>query len=196
MKLDVLDGQAVEALAKRLGPIDILFNAAGFVHHGTIPGECSDKDWDFSFDLNVKSMHRTIKAFLPGMLEKRKGSIVNIASAVAQKVAANRYVYTATKCAVVGLTRAVPSISSARACAATASARAPSRRRRWAIASRRWARRWAVSTRRGACSSSASRWAGSGPRRRWRRSRSISPPTSHVLHPTGSAIVADGGFTL
>ncbi len=106
VKLDVLDGQAVEALAKRLGPVDVLFNAAGFVHHGTIL-ECSDKDWDFSFDLNVKSMHRTIKAFLPGMLEKRKGSIVNIASAVAQKVAANRYVYTATKCAVVGLTRAV-----------------------------------------------------------------------------------------
>ncbi len=87
-------------------PIDVLFNAAGFVHHGTIL-ECSDKDWDFSFDLNVKSMHRTIKAFLPGMLGKRKGSIVNIASAVAQKAAANRYVYTATKCAVVGLTRAV-----------------------------------------------------------------------------------------
>jgi len=106
VKLDVLDGQAVEALAKRLGAIDVLFNAAGFVHHGTIL-ECSDKDWDFSFDLNVKSMHRTIKAFLPGMLGKRKGSIVNIASAVAQKVAANRYVYTATKCAVVGLTRAV-----------------------------------------------------------------------------------------
>ena len=84
VKLDVLDGQAVEALAKRLGPVDVLFNAAGFVHHGTIL-ECSDKDWDFSFDLNVKSMHRTIKAFLPGMLEKRKGSIVNIASAVAQK---------------------------------------------------------------------------------------------------------------
>ena len=84
---------AYRALAKRLGSVDVLFNAAGFVHHGTIL-DCSDKDWDFSFDLNVKSMHRTIKAFLPGMLGKRKGSIVNIASAVAQKVAANRYVYT------------------------------------------------------------------------------------------------------
>ena len=66
-------------MAKRLGPVDVLFNAAGFVHHGTVL-DCSEKDWDFSFDLNVKSMHRTIRAFLPGMLEKGKGSIVNIAS--------------------------------------------------------------------------------------------------------------------
>jgi 2-keto-3-deoxy-L-fuconate dehydrogenase len=107
VKLDVLDGQAVEALARRLGSVDVLFNAAGFVHHGTIL-DCSDKDWDFSFDLNVKSMHRTIKAFLPGMLAKGKGSILNIASTVgANKSAPNRYVYSATKAAVVGLTKAV-----------------------------------------------------------------------------------------
>jgi 2-keto-3-deoxy-L-fuconate dehydrogenase len=106
LRLDALDTHAVEALAKKLGAVDILFNAAGFVHHGTIL-DCSEKDWDFAFDLNVKSMHRTIRAFLPGMLGKGGGSIVNIASAVAQKAAANRYVYTATKCAVVGLTRAV-----------------------------------------------------------------------------------------
>jgi 2-keto-3-deoxy-L-fuconate dehydrogenase len=106
-KLDVLDGQAVEALARRLGAVDVLFNAAGFVHHGTIL-DCSDKDWDFSFDLNVKSMHRTIKAFLPGMLARGRGSIVNIASTVgASKSAPNRYVYSATKAAVVGLTKAV-----------------------------------------------------------------------------------------
>jgi 2-keto-3-deoxy-L-fuconate dehydrogenase len=106
-KLDVLDGQAVEALARRLGPVDVLFNAAGFVHHGTIL-DCTDKDWDFSFDLNVKSMHRTIRAFLPGMLAKGRGSIVNIASTVgASKSAPNRYVYSATKAAVVGLTKAV-----------------------------------------------------------------------------------------
>src|SRR3990170_186537 len=105
-KLDVLDGQAVEALAKRLGAIDVLFNAAGFVHHGTIL-ECSDKDWDFSFDLNVKSMHRTIKAFLPGMLGTRRGWLVNSPSAGARKAAPTRYVYAATKCAVVGLTGAV-----------------------------------------------------------------------------------------
>jgi 2-keto-3-deoxy-L-fuconate dehydrogenase len=70
--------------------------------------DCADKDWDFSFDLNVKSMHRTIKTFLPGMLEKKKGSIVNIASAVSSiRGVPNRYVYGATKAAVIGLTKAV-----------------------------------------------------------------------------------------
>jgi 2-keto-3-deoxy-L-fuconate dehydrogenase len=107
VKLDARDTAAIEAQAKRLGPVDVLFNAAGFVHHGSVL-DCSDKDWDFAFDLNVKSMHRTIKAFLPGMLARGKGSIVNIASAVgAGKAAANRYVYGATKAAVVGLTKAV-----------------------------------------------------------------------------------------
>jgi 2-keto-3-deoxy-L-fuconate dehydrogenase len=107
VQLDVLDARAIEALAQRLGPVDVLFNAAGFVHHGTVL-ECSDKDWDFSFDLNVKSMHRTIKAFLPGMLQRGQGSIINIASSVgASKAVANRYAYAATKAAVVGLTKAV-----------------------------------------------------------------------------------------
>jgi 2-keto-3-deoxy-L-fuconate dehydrogenase len=106
-KLDVRDTAAVEAMAKRAGPVDILLNAAGFVHHGTVL-DCSDADWDFSFDLNVKSMHRTIRAFLPGMLEKGAGSIVNISSAAGVfKAAPNRYVYGATKAAVAALTRAV-----------------------------------------------------------------------------------------
>jgi 2-keto-3-deoxy-L-fuconate dehydrogenase len=97
----------VAETAKRIGKIDILLNAAGFVHHGTVL-ECSDKDWDFSFDLNVKSMHRTIKAFLPAMLANGGGSIVNIASAAGVlKAAPNRYVYAATKAAVAALTRAV-----------------------------------------------------------------------------------------
>ena len=68
-RLDVRDGSAVEAMAKRVGTVDILLNAAGFVHHGTAL-ECSDADWDFSFDLNVQSMHRTIRAFLPAMLAR------------------------------------------------------------------------------------------------------------------------------
>jgi 2-keto-3-deoxy-L-fuconate dehydrogenase len=107
VKLDARDTAAIEAQAKRLGPVDVLFNAAGFVHHGTVL-DCSEQDWDFSFDLNVKSMHRTIRAFLPGMLAKGRGSIVNIASTVgASKTAPNRYVYTATKAAVAGLTKAV-----------------------------------------------------------------------------------------
>ena len=106
-RLDVRDSAAVADMAKRVGKIDILLNAAGFVHHGTVL-ECSDQDWDFSFDLNVKSMHRTIRAFLPAMLESGRGSIVNIASAAGVfKAAPNRYVYGATKAAVAALTRAV-----------------------------------------------------------------------------------------
>ena len=106
-KLDARDTAAVTAMAKRAGDIDILLNAAGFVHHGTVL-DCSDEDWDFSFDLNVKSMHRTIRAFLPGMLERGRGSIVNISSAAGVfKAAPNRYVYGATKAAVAALTRAV-----------------------------------------------------------------------------------------
>jgi 2-keto-3-deoxy-L-fuconate dehydrogenase len=106
-KLDVRDSAAVADLAKRVGKVDILLNAAGFVHHGTVL-ECSDEDFDFSFDLNVKSMHRTIRAFLPSMLEQGRGSIVNIASAAGVfKAAPNRYVYGATKAAVAALTRSV-----------------------------------------------------------------------------------------
>lgn len=106
-KLDARSTRAVQALAEKVGPIDILVNAAGFVHHGTVL-ECSDADWDFSFDLNVKSMHRTIQAFLPGMLAKGAGSIVNIASGAGSvRGIPNRYVYGATKAAVIGLTKAV-----------------------------------------------------------------------------------------
>jgi 2-keto-3-deoxy-L-fuconate dehydrogenase len=106
-RLDVRDSAAVRAIAARAGAVDILLNAAGFVHHGTAL-DCSEEDWDFSFDLNVKSMHRTLRAFLPGMLTRARGSIVNIASSVAaSKAAPNRYVYAATKGAVVALTRSV-----------------------------------------------------------------------------------------
>ena len=106
-KLDVRSNEAVEALAREIGPIDILFNCAGFVHHGTVL-TTSDADWDFSFDLNVKSMHRTIRAFLPGMLEKGRGSIVNIASGASSvRGIPNRYVYGASKAAVIGLTKSV-----------------------------------------------------------------------------------------
>ncbi|HWV79965.1 MAG TPA: SDR family oxidoreductase [Hyphomicrobiaceae bacterium] len=106
-KLDVRDTAAVNALAKELGAVDILFNAAGFVANGTVL-ECSEDEWDFSFDLNVKSMHRTISAFLPAMLAKGGGAIVNIASAAgAPRGVINRYVYGATKAAVIGLTKSV-----------------------------------------------------------------------------------------
>ena len=110
-KLDVSALPDIEALARRVGSafggLDILVNCAGYVHHGTVL-DCSERDFDFSFDLNVKSMHRTIKTFLPGMLEKKSGSIVNIASAVSSiRGVPNRYAYGATKAAVIGLTKAV-----------------------------------------------------------------------------------------
>src|SRR6202163_2842379 len=106
-KLDARDSAAVAAMAKRAGKTDILLNAAGFVHHGTVL-DCSDEDWDFSFDLNVKSMHRTIRSFLPGMLEAGGGSIVNISSAAGVfKAAPLGYVYGDTQAAVAALTRAV-----------------------------------------------------------------------------------------
>jgi len=106
-KLDVLSDRQIAAFADKVGPIDILVNAAGYVHHGSIL-ECDDKAWDFSFDLNVRSMHRMIKAFLPGMLAKGQGAIVNIASGAGSvRGIPNRYVYGATKAAVIGLTKAV-----------------------------------------------------------------------------------------
>src|SRR5262245_56252413 len=110
-KLDVLSNDAVNALAttlhKEFGALDALANVAGYVHQGTIL-DCDDQAWDFSFDLNVKSMHRTIKAFLPGMVKNKRGSIINMSSAVSSiRGVPDRYVYGATKAAVIGLTKAV-----------------------------------------------------------------------------------------
>ena len=106
-RLDVLDTAAVNGLAAEVGAVDILFNCAGFVHHGTVL-TTSDAEWDFSFDVNVKSMHRTIRAFLPGMLERGGGSIVNVASGASSvRGIPNRYVYGASKAAVIGLTKSV-----------------------------------------------------------------------------------------
>jgi 2-keto-3-deoxy-L-fuconate dehydrogenase len=112
-RLDVTDGAAVDALAKEIGAVDILYNCAGYVHHGTVL-ECSEKDWDFSFDLNVKSMYRTIRAFLPSMLERAaqrggySASIINISSGASSvRGIPNRFAYGATKAAVIGLTKAV-----------------------------------------------------------------------------------------
>ena len=106
-RLDVTKTRAVEAYAAKIGGIDILANVAGFVHHGTVL-DCSEADWDFSFDLNVKSMHRMVRAFLPGMLERGGGSIINMSSGASSiKGAPNRYVYGATKAAVIGLTKSI-----------------------------------------------------------------------------------------
>lgn len=107
-RLDVLDPEAIRQLAADLGALDVLVNCAGFVHNGTIL-DCEEKDWDFSFDLNVRSMYRVIRAFLPAMLERGQGgSIVNIASVASSvKGIPNRFVYGASKAAVIGLTKSV-----------------------------------------------------------------------------------------
>ncbi len=106
-KLDVLHAADIARVSEDTGPIDILFNAAGFVHQGTIL-EATEDEWALAFDLNVRSMFRTIKAFLPGMLERGRGAIVNIASVASSlKGVPNRFIYSASKAAVIGLTKAV-----------------------------------------------------------------------------------------
>ncbi len=105
--LNVTDQDAVNAIAADIGAVDILFNCAGFVHHGTIL-DCPEEDFDFSFNLNVKAMYRMIRAFLPAMLDAGGGSIINMASVVgSEKGAPNRFVYGASKAAVIGLTKSV-----------------------------------------------------------------------------------------
>src|SRR5215470_15949597 len=106
-RLDVTDMAAISALADEVPPVDILFNCAGFVHHGTILDVLPD-DWDFSFALNVRSMYLMIRAFLPKMLEHGGASIINMASTVSSiKGAPNRCVYGATKAAIIGLTKSI-----------------------------------------------------------------------------------------
>ena len=106
-RLDVRDSQAIGALVAEIGPVDVLFNCAGYVHNGSIL-ECSDADWEFAFDLNAKSMFHTIKAALPGMLERGDGAIVNMASVASSvKGVPARFAYCASKAAVIGLTKSV-----------------------------------------------------------------------------------------
>ncbi len=106
-QLDVLRADDVARAAADYGPVDVLFNCAGFVHQGTVI-EATEEEWAFAFDLNVRSMFRTIKAFLPGMLERKAGSIVNIASVASSvKGVPSRAIYSTTKAAVIGLTKSV-----------------------------------------------------------------------------------------
>ena len=105
--LDVTDSGAVERVAKEAGDVNVVFNCAGIVHHGTIM-ECSEQDWDRSFDLNIKSMYRVTRAFLPGMLGRQKGSIINMASVASSlRGLPNRLAYGTTKAAVLGFTKAI-----------------------------------------------------------------------------------------
>ena len=106
-KLDVLKDADIAAIAREVGTPHILFNCAGFVHHGTVL-ECADKDWDFSFNLNVRSHYVVIRTFLPKMQEAGGGSIINVASVAGSiKGIANRFVYGASKAAVIGLTKSI-----------------------------------------------------------------------------------------
>ena len=162
----------------------MLVNCAGYVHQGTI-FDCSDKDWDFSFDLNVKSMHRMIKTFLPAMLEKKIGSIVNISSAVSSiRGVPNRYAYGATKAAVIGLTKAVAAdfIKQGIRCNAICpgTIELPSLDERIAALSKETGNR---STRCVRPSSTASRWAGSARPGRSPGSRSSWPAMSRATSP-------------
>lgn len=107
LTLDVTSVQAIEALSEQIGPIDVLFNCAGYVHAGSIL-TCDEAAWERSLDLNVTAMYRTIRTFLPGMLARGGGSIINMASVVSSvKAVPNRFAYAASKAAVVGLTKAV-----------------------------------------------------------------------------------------
>ena len=197
-KLDVLSDDAVAALARETGAVDILVNAAGFVHHGTVL-ECSDRDWDFSFDLNVKSMHRTIKAYLPGMLEKGDRARSSTSRPAPRPCAAfpNRYVYGATQGggdrpdqggrggfhqARHPLQRDLPWHDPV---AFTRRAHRGAGEDQAARASQRCARP----------SSTVSPWAASAPPRKSRRSRSISLPM-RSSYTTGQIHLVDGGFAL
>ncbi|MBB6522586.1 SDR family oxidoreductase [Pseudoteredinibacter isoporae] len=107
VRLDVTDQNAINDFVANTGNIDVLFNCAGFVANGDLLNSC-EKDWDFSFELNVKSMYRLCKALLPGMIERGSGNIINMASVAGVSTAvANRLIYSASKAAVVGLTKSI-----------------------------------------------------------------------------------------
>jgi 2-keto-3-deoxy-L-fuconate dehydrogenase len=106
-RLDVLDAADIEAAFAEAGEIDVLFNCAGFVANGNIL-DCAEKDWTFSFDLNVTAMYRTMRAVLPGMVERGRGSIINMSSVASSVIAVpNRFAYGASKAAVIGMTKSV-----------------------------------------------------------------------------------------
>ena len=108
-RLDATDADDIVRVAAQAGVVDVLFNCAGFVHQGTVL-DATEAEWDFAFTLNVRSMFRTMRAFLPGMAERGSGSIINMASAASSiKGAPNRFIYGATKAAVIGMTKSVAS---------------------------------------------------------------------------------------
>ncbi len=177
--LNVRDAQAVAAFAASLPETDVLFNCAGFVANGTIL-DCTEEDWAFSLDLNVTAMFRMCKAFLPGMVAKGGGSIVNMASAVGSIIAApNRFVYGVTKAGVIGLTKALAAdmVTKGIRCNAVCPG---------TVESPAWTNGCArpeIMRRRGRPSSRASRWGGWPRRTRLPIWWSIWPRTSRALRP-------------
>ena len=195
--LDVLDDAAVAKMIDELPALDVLFNCAGYVHHGTVL-ECTPKDWDFSFNLNVRAMYVAIRAAVPKMLEEHQktgswASIINMASVAGSiKGLPNRFVYGASKAAVVGLTKAVAADYRPEGHPLQRDrARARWTRRRWPTASTPST----IRSRRARCSSHASRWDGWPRPRRSRPSWSFSPPTNPRFA-TGQIFSVDGGMTI
>jgi 2-keto-3-deoxy-L-fuconate dehydrogenase len=106
-QLDATDERAITALAAEVGTVDVLLNCAGYVHHGSIL-DCAPADWDFSMNVNLRSMYLVTRAFLPGMLAQKRGSIINMASiASSLRGLPNRFVYGTSKAAVIGLSKAI-----------------------------------------------------------------------------------------
>jgi 3-hydroxybutyrate dehydrogenase len=107
LTLDSTNNAAIKIFADSISKVDVLFNAVGFVHHGSIL-DCEEKDWDFSFNVNIKSMYFMIKSIIPKMLDQKKGSIINVASVASSiKGVPNRFVYGSSKAAIIGLTKSI-----------------------------------------------------------------------------------------
>jgi 3-hydroxybutyrate dehydrogenase len=106
-KLDSTDYEAVKSFANSIQNVDVLFNAVGYVHHGTIM-DCEEKDWDFSFNINIKSMYFMIKSLIPIMIKQKKGNIINVTSiASSLRGLPNRFIYGSSKAAIIGLTKSI-----------------------------------------------------------------------------------------
>ena len=175
--LDVLDAAAIVDAARDAGPVDILFNCAGVVHQGTLL-DATEADWSLAFDLNCRSMFRTMQAFLPGMLARGRGSILNMASVASSlKGVPNRFIYSASKAAVIGMTRSVATDYVARGIRCNCLCPGTVERPAWTNASPRMPPRLAPSTQPEQRSWHGNRWAGWAHRRKSPRLRSICPAT-------------------